>query len=183
MTTRVLGIDPSLTATGLALAAEDPITVALKPPAKLRGHHRLAWLLGEITDSGTARQAALIVIEGPSFGSQAGQRGHHERAGLWWLVTHRLWALHIPYAVAPPAAVKRYATGKGNAGKDDVLREVTKRFPWFSGGNDEADALVLAAMGADHLGHPLTPMPAAHRAALAGVDWPPQPAHTQEENR
>jgi len=37
-----------------------------------------------------------------------------------------------------------------------------------------ADFLDLhpAAMGADHLGHPLTPMPATHRAALAGVDWP-----------
>jgi hypothetical protein len=25
---------------------------------------------------------------------------------------------------------------------------------------------------ADHLGHPLTPMPATHRTALNGVDWP-----------
>lgn len=38
------------------------------------------------------------------------------------------------------------------------------------------DALVLAAMGADHLGQPLTPMPATHRTALNGVQWPDQEA-------
>lgn len=32
----------------------------------------------------------------------------------------------------------------------------------------------LAAMGADHLGQPLTPMPATHRTALDGVQWPTQ---------
>ena len=35
-----------------------------------------------------------------------------------------------------------------------------------------ADALVLAAMGADHLGCPLVGVPQAHRAVLAGIRWP-----------
>lgn len=173
MTVTVLGLDLSLTSSGCALAAPDmTATTRLRPPNGATGHRRLEWLLDDI--AGRSGTVTLVVIEGPSYGNQGQgrQAGHHERAGLWWLVTHQLWTLRIPYAVAPPAAVKRYATGKGNAGKDDVLREVTKRFPWFSGGNDEADALVLAAMGADHLGHPLAPMPVTHRAALAGVTWP-----------
>jgi hypothetical protein len=46
------------------------------------------------------------VVEGPrpvDYGNQGGegrQSGHHERAGLWWLVTHALWKRGIDYAVA-----------------------------------------------------------------------------------
>jgi crossover junction endodeoxyribonuclease RuvC len=169
MTVSVLGLDLSLTSTGTALFdGTDYATARLRPHPKLRGHERLDWLLDAIAEQ--TRHVPLVAIEGPAFGAQGS--AYHQLAGLWWLVAHQLWAARTPFAVVPPSNVKRYATGKGNAGKDDVLREVTRRFPHFTGGNDEADALVLAAMGADHLGHPLTPMPATHRAALDGVQWP-----------
>lgn len=38
--------------------------------------------------------------------------------------------------------------------------------------NNQADALVLAAMGADHYGTPLVELPKAHREALEKVAWP-----------
>lgn len=165
-TPQVVGLDLSLTCTGLA--GRD-WTATLKPPAKLRGVERLVWIRGALIDRHVI-DADLVVLEGPSYGSVG--RGQHERGGLWWIVAVMLAEEGCRYAVASPAARAKYATGKGNAGKADVVREVTKRFPWFAGGEDEADALVLAAMGADHLGTPLAPMPATHRAALAAVDWP-----------
>jgi len=166
----VLGLDLSLTCTGLA---GPDWTTTLKPPTKLRGVERLVWIRARLLDE-YLNGLDLVVIEGPSYGNQGQQRqsGHHERAGLWWLVRCVLDARGHQVAVVPPASRARYATGKGNAGKADVMREVARRFPWFEGGEDEADALVLAAMGADHLGQPLTPMPATHRAALDGVEWP-----------
>jgi crossover junction endodeoxyribonuclease RuvC len=176
MTPQVLGLDLSLTCTGLAGAGW---TAHLKPSAKLRGPERLLWIRARLADE-FLNGVTLAVLEGPSFGSAAGQRGHHERGGLWWLVRCQLLTAGIPTAVVPPAARAKYATGRGNAGKADVIREVTRRFPWFEGGEDEADALVLAAMGADHLGAPLAPMPAIHRTALAGVDWPALPALESE---
>jgi crossover junction endodeoxyribonuclease RuvC len=78
----------------------------------------------------------------------------------------------VQVAVVSPASRAKYATGKGNAGKDVVMREVARRFPDFAGGEDEADALVLRAMGMDHLGYPMAPMPQTHRDALAAVQWP-----------
>lgn len=170
MTARVLGIDLSLTATGLA---GPDWTRTLKPPAKLAGVARIDWILSQIDDQ-LVRDGYLdlAVVEGPAFSRQAGQAGHHERAGLWWAVARELDHDDVPYAVVSPTALKRYGAGKGNAGKDDVLREVTRRFDWFTGDNNAADALVLAAMGADHLGHPIAAMPATHRAALAAVAWP-----------
>jgi Holliday junction resolvasome RuvABC endonuclease subunit len=166
---RVIGLDLSLTCTGVAGIGW---TETIKPPAKLRGPERLDHIMTGVHEF--TRNADLVVVEGPSYGNQGQQRqsGHHERAGLWWLVAHALWRWEVPYAVASPASRAKYATGRGNAAKADVIREVTRRFPWFVGGEDEADAAVLAAMGADHLGVPMATMPATHRAALDAVKWP-----------
>lgn len=174
----VIGLDLSLTATGLAVidgynGSGTGSTQVVSAERGQTGHRRLAYLSGYILGVAEGyEEIPLVVVEGPSFGSTAGQRGHHERAGLWWLVTQQLWQARIPTAVVPPASLKRFATGKGNANKDQVLLATARRFPYFVGGNDEADALWLAAMGADHLGHPIVAMPEAHRAALAGVTWP-----------
>lgn len=169
-----LGLDLSLTSTGLAVV--DPVGYhawTARPPRGMTGHDRLAWILDQIWDIAYSYEGGhRVVVEGPSYGSQAGQKGHHERAGLWWLVTQKLWAGNVQYVVMPPSALKKYATGKGNASKDEVLLATAKRFPAFNGGNDAADALWLAAAGADHLGHPPVVVPAAQRAALAKVDWP-----------
>lgn len=165
----VVGLDLSLTSTGVARWNGIAYTTALvKPKASLRGHERLAWILGDLRER--TQDATLAVVEGPSYGSAT--QGVHERGGLWWMVTHQLWLWQIPTAVAPPASVKRYATGKGNAQKDAVLTAVVRRFAEFDGNNDAADALILAALGAEHLGHPIVPMPQTHRDALPGVAWP-----------
>lgn len=175
MSVRVLGIDLSLSSTGMAEADQGDIrTWTIKGTGT--GHERLDELLYAVGKDVWKRDGTMtpfVVVEGPSYGSSAsGQKGHHERAGLWWLLTHRLWDNNIPFAVVPPAALKKYATGAGNASKDKVLLAAARRFPDFDGGNDAADALWLAAMGADHLGSPCTTMPELNRAALNSVEWP-----------
>jgi crossover junction endodeoxyribonuclease RuvC len=176
---KVLGIDLSLTSTGLGIwrsgAGMILGTVRLRPPAPFRDLARMRWIceqIGLYTEP-HMEGATLAVLEGPSYGNQGSgrQAGHHERAGLWWLVREKLDSLGVPVAVAPPATVKKYATGSGNAGKDEVLKAALRRNPDFDGGNDEADAMWLAAMGADHLGRaPI--VPESHRAVLAKVNWP-----------
>lgn len=163
--TKVVGLDLSLSSTGVA---GEGWTDTIKPGDKLRGVRRLTWIRQRILDH--VRGAELVVVEGPSFGSIG--KGQHERGGLWWMVAMTLHSHDIPYAVVPPATLKQYATGKGTAGKDTMILAAARRYPWFDGGNDEADALFLAAMGADHLGTPWTSMPAANRAALAKAQWP-----------
>jgi Holliday junction resolvasome RuvABC endonuclease subunit len=167
-----IGLDLSLTGTGIA--SSKGWTRVLHPPAKARGHVRLDWIRDQVLEHVGSVHENLVVVEGPSYGNQGAQRqsGHHERAGLWWLITHALWKRGVDYAVASPASRAKYATGRGNAAKADVVREVTRRFDWFAGGEDEADALVLAAMGADWLGAPIVDMPKTHRAALGPVRWP-----------
>jgi crossover junction endodeoxyribonuclease RuvC len=169
---RLVGLDLSLTSTGVAAIGHHTARVTTITPGGT-GHPRLRKLLSGIWDH--ACRVDLAVIEGPSFGSKGGQQ--HERGGLWWLVAHMLWEAGIPYVVISPAQVKKYATGYGGgvkSGKDKVLAAVIRRYPDVPvDGNDQADALVLAAMAADHYGHPLAPVPQLNRGALATVKgWP-----------
>lgn len=184
----ILGIDPSLTGTGLARIDTDDrlyadtVTITSKG-SKGAGlperHRRLASLAHrDIADCALGihyadgRTADLVVIEAPSLG-QARQGGTLDRHGLWWLLIDRLYTLRIAVATVTPAARAKYATGKGNAGKDTVLLEVARRFPHVDvQNNNEADALILAAMGARWAGTPIDEMPKTHTDALAKVEWP-----------
>lgn len=162
---RVLGLDLSLTCSGVAGIGWADV---IKPPAKMRGHDRLAFISAAVVDR--LLGVDLVLVEGPSFGSQGSS--YHQLAGLWWLITHALWNHGSRVAIVPPSALKKYATGKGNAGKDVVMREVARRFAWFNGDNNAADAAVLAEMGAAWLGAPTVTVPATHRVALDKCEWP-----------
>ncbi len=168
---KIIGLDLSLTSTGVAGIVDGCAwTARVVPPAGITGCERLHWISRELGDW----TADLTVIEGPAYGTQrVNQRGHHERAGLWWMVRCQLWRAGQPAAVVTPTCLKRYATGRGNAPKDAVLAAAIRRYRDLEfDGNDQADALILAAMAADHYGQPLAPVAAVNRQALAAVDWP-----------
>ena len=91
---------------------------------------------------GVQSSYALGVIEGPSFGSKGA--GQHERAHLWWELAGLLDELCRDVIEVPPTNRAKYATGKGNAGKDEVLAAVVRRYPDVNvTNNNEADSLVL----------------------------------------
>jgi Holliday junction resolvasome RuvABC endonuclease subunit len=88
-----------------------------------------------------------------------------------------LRAKHIPLTVIPPATRALFATGSGRATKQEILTTVRAWWPNHHIPNhDTADALVLAAAGAHHLGDPLPfPTTSRHTANLAAVKWPSIP--------
>lgn len=172
---RITGLDLSLTSTGIAVAnGGDVALTRVQPDDNLSDHARIDHIRAHVWGLTRPDDVDLVVVEGPSYGSVTGKQ--HERAGLWWICTRVLWRAGTPYVVVTPSALKKYATGAGsgkNSGKDKVLAAVIKRYPMADvDGNDVADAVVLAAMAADHYGCPLAPVPAAHRAALRAVNWP-----------
>jgi crossover junction endodeoxyribonuclease RuvC len=115
--------------------------------------------------------ADVVVIEGLSFGSKGS--AVTDLAGLHWLVRHTLWKTGVPYAVVAHPTMAKWLTGKGNAGKDECLAAAIKRFPLADiTGNDEADALTLAAMGCARYKRPLVQMPADRTVVLSAVEWP-----------
>jgi crossover junction endodeoxyribonuclease RuvC len=163
----VVGVDPSLTATGVVTAdyADTILHGPCTPDLELS---RLRTIVGAVASA--AKGADLVVLEGLALASTTGKAA--ERGALHWMIRDRLDRECVPVAVVPPACLKRYITGKGNAGKAAVLIACVQRLPILVSNEDEADAAVLLAMGLDHVGAPLVPMPAHHRAALGGVSWP-----------
>jgi len=173
---RVIGLDLSLAATGIADAQGDQIhtgTIATHPygPGLDDRMRRIWWIterIWRVVDGGSP--PALVVVEGPSYGSRGGQA--HERAGLWWHVISGLLGDCLPVAVVPPAALKRYAVGKGAATKPDMRMALYRRAGLDVRDDNQVDAWWLAAAGLDHLGRPPVTLPANQRKALAAVEWP-----------
>lgn len=182
----IVGLDLSLTSTGIATietgdGRERRIVqrVTSKGAKGATLNERQARLHNLRLDICLATaDADLVVIEGPSYGSKTGSQ--HDRSGLWWLVTD--WLMNSPendgwgktVVEVTPSGRMKYATGKGMIAKDAVLAAVVRRYVGIDvTGNDEADALILAAMGARHLGAPIeASLPQAHLAAMDSVKWP-----------
>lgn len=182
----VTGLDLSLTHTGVTRIAQGDAlghevrvrSVLSKPPARRKGDPppsvavrsaRLRRLAGEIVT--LCAGSDLVCVEGPSYASQGA--GTWDRAGLWWLVVGRLTGAGLNVVEIPPSNVKTYATGKGNADKDAVLAAVVRRYTHVEiTGNDEADSVVLAAMGARFAGFPIeASLPQTHLRSVETVRW------------
>jgi Holliday junction resolvasome RuvABC endonuclease subunit len=173
---RVVGLDPSLSAFGVAaVEGGRVVNAASLTSGRETGHARVEGLIERVAN--WTRGAVLVVIEGPSYGSTGGKP--HERAGLWWSITQELWRDGVGYAVVSPRTRAKYATGNGNAGKADVLAAASVRFDLGQITDDNvADALTLAAMGARQLLEPIDrldsddPLTPKRQAALDAVVWP-----------
>lgn len=167
--TRVLGLDLSLTATGVAYADGSVGTLVTRATKSMA---RLDRIRSQVVDYLEARTVHVVAIEGYSYNSR--NQGEH-LGELGGLIRWTLWSVGFPYVDIPPACVKKYATGKGNAGKGEVLEAAINRSGGlgFGGDNNRADAWWLRQMALAHYGDPeAVPMPAAHRDALAKVAWP-----------
>jgi len=174
----VVGIDPSLTCTGVVRIEGDldiSLSTLVSHPTGhtlTDRHRRIAELFERIAEQLTDR-ATLVVIEAPSMARASGAT--HERSGLWWLLIDHFIDSGVPIVEVPPACRAKYATGKGNAIKGAVIDAVARRYPHVeTRGNDNlADALILAAIGRRMIGHPIEDsLPAANLAALQTLRLP-----------
>lgn len=173
-----IGVDPSLTATGLAVAWPEiggaAATTFGRAGITLAYRH-LADRMSDLSDLATeietwvsSRRPLVICMEAPAPGSSTvSSSGVMERGWLWCELVSRLGAV-CPLFVVTPQQLKIYATGRGIATKGAVIEQVARRMPAFElGGSDNvADAAVLAALAAEIYGTPLYAMPANHRRAV-----------------
>ena len=170
----VVGIDPSLTSTGIVVLRNNEIGKALttKNEPKLGTIERVRRIYKQINNVienlstcyvnayiGDKRMIrweppSLIVIEGFSYGSKG--RGVFDIAYLGWRIREELERYRteddIPWLEVSPSQVKQFATGKGNANKEVVLQQVYKRWGVELTDNNQADAYVLAQIGRAYLG-------------------------------
>jgi crossover junction endodeoxyribonuclease RuvC len=150
----VVGLDLSLTSTGYVALAECGgviSTQAIKTDGRI-GLSRLDDLTVQILSEINSDNPSLIVIEGYAFGVGKGS-SLADLAELGGIIKHDLYTTGYRMIVVPPARLKKFVTGKGNAKKDQMRLEVYKRWGFEHESNDVIDAYGLAQLGLAVLGH------------------------------
>ena len=168
---RILALDLSLTATGVASNAGDGWATTIRPPRIVDGVARIDHLRRAIAVD-YLPAAEYVVVEGLPFGSHDAYA--KETAGLFYVVAVALYRRGIPMAAVNPTTLKSYVC-KGNASKDEMRGEVVARFPNFRGDHNAADALALCAMACEHFGDILGAYGFPNPAAVGRVQWPDRP--------
>ena len=178
---RILGLDTSLTGTGMALidlatwppsnpprAEGEPVsyeaqvvTVRAPKPGKDKSKRamvrRVNALIEQIEWVFKDDKPEHVAMEALAYGA----RGE----GVWvlpWIFGRALELCEtydVPVQVVSTSARAKFAAGKGNADKQTVLLTMAKAFPEAAVANDnEADALSCAAAVCQMLGLPILPV-------------------------
>lgn len=169
---RYLGVDPSLTCTGLALLEERRLsTWTLKPGCV--GINRLIWFKGTMTNQLRALCPTAVILEGYSYGSPSSAHPIGELGGILRVV---FWELGLPLYIIAPNTLKKFVTGHGQGGKGPIPLHLYKRWGVTVEQEDEADAAGLAFLGL-YAENPEIPRIMAQREALEKVNAvrPPLP--------
>ena len=86
-----------------------------------------------------------IMIEGFSYGSRG--RGIDFQFGLGHHVRNELYKFGFDYEIVTPGQLKKFATGKGNASKDNMILPIYKKWGFEHESDNVRDAFVLAKIG------------------------------------
>lgn len=171
--TTLAAFDLSLTATGWATATDDgPVAFGvLSPPRQMGGVVRLAWLRDQILDrvGSPPFDVDLVVLEGYAF---ARPNQAHQLGELGGVVRLALFEAGIRWLAVPPAVLKKFATGRGNAKKAEVLTEAVRRLHYGGSNDNEADALWLLHMARVYYGLVPPAVPKVQQEALVKIAWP-----------
>jgi Holliday junction resolvasome RuvABC endonuclease subunit len=168
--TSIIGIDPSLTATGLALATGETWTANDR---SYSGDDRLDYIYRSVhtiaqAHNETGDPLALAVVEDlPVHAKSAGLTGMAQG-----VVRLALRQTLVPYILIPAATLKKYATGKGNATKPDMRMELYRRTGLDLRDDNQVDAWWLRALGHELVGEPVVQLPKTHTDALGKLTLP-----------
>lgn len=163
----ILALDLSLTSTGYCHNGETG-TISVNET----GAFRLFLIRKEVEQLINKFSINIVAIEGYAFSSRNSQA--HSIGELGGVVRLLLWELGIPVITIPPTCRAKFATGKGNASKNEVISSISAKtgLVWQNpGADDKCDAWVMEEMVLYRLGRARFAWPEAHVATLEKVDW------------
>jgi Holliday junction resolvasome RuvABC endonuclease subunit len=166
---KILGLDLSLTSTGYCNNGEHGVISVAK-----KGPERLFDISEKIKNIVLEKQIDVVIVEGYSFSSRNSQA--HSIGELGGVVRVMLYLQGVPYVEVPPTCRAKFATGKGNAGKAEVISSISAKtgivFP-NPGSDDRCDAWVLEEMGLIRAGLGKFEWPENNLSSMDKVDWEP----------
>lgn len=165
----LVGLDLSLTSTGVSIAGETFVI-----STKFREAERLSFISTTILDLCLERKISCAIIESYAFASRVSRA--HSIGELGGCVRMKLWENDIKYVDVPPTCRAKFATGKGNSSKNDVMSAISAKTGIVfagSGSDDMCDAWILEQMGLAHLGLSQYTWPEVNMSTLQTIDWSP----------
>lgn len=167
-TLRVLGLDLSLTSTGVALPNGSTFRIKTRPKD---GDRRLTVIRDTLRDVIALHRPHVAVVE--DLPRHA--RGAGVTAMVHGVARAELLDACVPFATVVPATLKAFACDHGRAEKHQLAAAAflaaSVEFADDKGG-DQCDAWWLRAAGHDHYGPQLFDLPEKQRERLRKVDWP-----------
>jgi crossover junction endodeoxyribonuclease RuvC len=142
-----VGIDPSLTGTGIIVLDQNSCILEQKlisTNVKDIEEKRLLDIISEIRFVSGIVRLNSVYIEGPSFASQG--RAVLQMGALHYLIRIFLYEHSLNYKIISPGTLKKFVTGKGNAKKDLMLLNVFKKWGAEFDDNNLGDAYSLARL-------------------------------------
>ena len=136
---RFIGLDPS-TKTGFVALDEHGQVLKAK---ELKGvgsadPYRMITMIDDI--AAHIQKEDIIVIEGFGFATQQGI----QLGGIGWGIRMMLARRGFKYIEVSPSQVKKFATGKGNTKKEDMILPMFKHWRFEHYSDNVRDAYVLA---------------------------------------
>jgi Holliday junction resolvasome RuvABC endonuclease subunit len=161
---KVVGLDLSITGTGLAYPSGDgdAVTELIKTNEKA-GDARLVQIRETILDRCAGAEFALI--EAPTARSASSVIS----GMVHGVVRLALIDLGVSYGSALPATIKKYATGKGNGNKIPMALEALKRAGREFPDDNQCDAWWAWVMAMDFSGCPVFDLPKVNRESLTKI--------------
>lgn len=184
MNVRVVGLDVSLTSTGMSDGIASRVVQTSPEDGSVERRMARIASAAESFVKGIgvpgAAVADLVVIESGAFSRGAQAAGAEQLAALRFMIRVGLTLDDLRFAMVTPTGLKAYVSGHGVATKGRMVEAVREAYGVDfgqvmvkDGRYDLADAFGLAAMGYDHLGQPLPRSgPPAPRKSLLAVKWP-----------
>ena len=153
---RVLGIDPSLTSTGLVIVENGQVkrSKAVKTNSSQTWIERIRIIETNITKF--SEISDVIYMENYAYGSRFGRETAGELGGV---IKRCLYLLGKKPVLISPTKVKKFATGQGNTPpcpdseakstwtKKWVMKNVKEKYGYEFDTDDETDAFVIALIG------------------------------------
>ena len=146
---KVVGIDASLTGTGLAVSNGFNLKTATERiESKLKGVDRLIEIREEIREN--IIFADLVVLEDYAF-SRTNQA--HQIGELGGVLRVLIKEMNKKLLIVGTMQLKKFATGKANASKEEIAVAAYKKWGIECRTNDETDAAVLVYIGLAYMGY------------------------------
>lgn len=149
----ILGLDLSLTGTGVTLLCPDMPEVyeSVTLRNKLRSLERLDYIEKTIIAKVQEAGVTTAAIEGYAFSTADSQK--HSLGELGGIVKLALWRAGVEMIIVPATSLKKWTTTKGNADKILMGVSIFKQTGAQFDDDNQADSYCLAMLAAQYKGY------------------------------